>query len=72
MKRADKVIFKKSRAFRRRSKKLREFAEIKSLASYKEISFQQARSIFRNNGRFFTCEMGYGDCEERGYCNGDC
>jgi len=20
----------------------------------------------------FKCEMGYGDCEERGYCNGDC
>lgn len=20
----------------------------------------------------FTCEMGYGDCERRGYCNGDC
>ena len=20
----------------------------------------------------FQCEMGYGDCERRGYCNGDC
>jgi hypothetical protein len=20
----------------------------------------------------FQCDMGYGDCEERGYCNGDC
>jgi len=24
------------------------------------------------NGRIFTCEMNYGSCEERGYCNGDC
>ena len=24
------------------------------------------------HGREFTCEMGYGDCEERGFCNGDC
>ena len=22
--------------------------------------------------RLFVCEMGYGDCEERGFCNGDC
>lgn len=20
----------------------------------------------------FQCEMGYGDCERRGFCNGDC
>lgn len=26
----------------------------------------------RNSYRQFTCEMGYGDCEKRGYCNGDC
>lgn len=22
--------------------------------------------------RRFTCDMGYADCEMRGYCNGDC
>lgn len=26
----------------------------------------------RRGRRNFTCEMGYGDCELRGYCNGDC
>ena len=28
------------------------------------------RSSRRRRG--FQCEMGYGDCERRGYCNGDC
>jgi hypothetical protein len=26
----------------------------------------------RRNKRTFQCEIGYGDCEMRGYCNGDC
>ena len=26
----------------------------------------------RKRSRKFTCEMGYGDCEARGFCNGDC
>jgi NMD protein affecting ribosome stability and mRNA decay len=30
------------------------------------------RHIRNSWRRKFTCEMGYGDCELRGYCNGDC
>ncbi len=26
----------------------------------------------RRRPRRFRCEMGYGSCETRGYCNGDC
>lgn len=26
----------------------------------------------RNSWKKFRCEMGYGDCEARGFCNGDC
>ena len=30
------------------------------------------RDIKSNRNRDYTCEMGYSDCEARGYCNGDC
>lgn len=50
-------------------------AELKKIWSemrFNDLSFRQARNKVRNNGRYFSCEMGYYDCEARGWCNGDC
>lgn len=30
------------------------------------------RDVKRERRHKFECEMGYEDCERRGYCNGDC
>lgn len=49
-----------------------ELKKIWSEMRFSDLSFRQARNKVRNNGRYFRCEMGYGDCETRGWCNGDC
>lgn len=72
MKRADKILFKQKRALMRKQKRIDELKVIKSLMWMDDLTFKQARSKVRGNGTFFQCEMRYGDCEERGYCNGDC
>ena len=41
---------------------IEEIRRIKSLITLHTIS----------EPKEFKCEMGYKDCEERGYCNGDC
>jgi hypothetical protein len=74
MTREKKVEFRKLRAAKRRKKKTDELDAIKSKMVWESISFEMARAHVRGKywGAGFQCEMRYGDCEERGYCNGDC
>jgi hypothetical protein len=72
MTREQKVEFKKARAAKRRQKRADQFRKIIDMKNWDNISFRQARSRVRGNYSAFVCEMRYGDCEERGYCNGDC
>lgn len=72
MKQLDKISYKKQRALKRRQKRIDELNAIKSTMWARDLTFRQARSKVRRNGTFFECEMRYSDCEERGYCNGDC
>jgi hypothetical protein len=72
MTREQKIENRKAAAFKRKNKKVEELKRILGVARWEGISFSRARAKVRNNGRYFECEMRYGDCEERGYCNGDC
>jgi hypothetical protein len=74
MTREKKIEQRKANAFKRKNKKVEELKLILGLVRCEGIPFSRARDKVRNNGRgrYFECEMRYGDCEERGYCNGDC
>lgn len=71
MTKEEKVIEKQKRAHRRKHKRYLKDQEYFHKAA--EIGFSRI-SIGKKkiSGKFFQCEMGYGSCEERGYCNGDC
>ena len=71
MTREEKIIKRKERKLRRIQKRKDKDS------TYKTISFINGKSgpswgRRKLNGRVFTCEMGYSDCELSGYCNGDC
>lgn len=71
MTREEKVEKKKRNRSIRISKRIRknnEYMAIARSANCDSISWGRRRS----KGRVYQCDMGYGDCEARGYCNGDC
>jgi hypothetical protein len=71
MTKEEKIKLKKERSFRRKNKRCLKDKEYYNLAYNRNINrISIGRKIAK--GRYFQCEMGYGDCEERGYCNGDC
>ena len=44
---------------------------------YMEVALKNGRNSIswgrrKLQYRIWECEMGYSDCEQRGYCNGDC
>lgn len=71
MTREQKVKKRQERSLRRKLKRIKKDNEYYSTANnnYKS-SISWGRK--RYQGKIFICDMGYGDCEERGYCNGDC
>lgn len=74
MTREQKVEKRKARAAKRRQKGLDELEKIRTKMHWEDWSFPKARARVRGKywGAGFECEMRYGDCEARGYCNGDC
>lgn len=67
MTREDKIERKQRRYNKRKEKD----------AYYRKISSEHGKSGASwgrkfSNGSIFICEMGYSNCELRGYCNGDC
>ncbi len=62
---------KQARAHRRKNRRV-----LKDKLYFITASFEGIPSISwgrkKSNGKIYTCEMGYSDCKERGYCNGDC
>jgi len=74
MTREQKIEKRKARSLKRRQKKVEEIQKIASYMYSNDCSFQKARARTRGKywGAGFECEMRYAECEQRGYCNGDC
>ena len=71
MTREEKVEKKKRLRNVRIAKRIRknnEYMLVAREAGIYSISWGRRRS----KGRVYQCDMGYSDCEARGYCNGDC
>jgi hypothetical protein len=72
MSKEEKIEKRKKRAFLRKAKRI---AKDKISISYLDMNNPHQGISWgrkRSKGKIFICEMRYGDCEERGYCNGDC
>ncbi len=72
MTREEKIKKRQQRAYERKAKRI---AKDKSYLHTSNLfdrgySFSWGRRY--QHGSVFVCEMRYGDCELRGYCNGDC
>jgi len=75
---AQKLATKELRKLKREQRKFRRINKRKekdkiyiSVAwRYDRHSVSWGRRKF--NGRIFTCEMNWVECEEKGYCDGDC
>ncbi len=71
MTKEEKVKLRKERAFRRKSKRIAKDKSYLQTARSNDItSLSWGRK--KQQGRVFTCDMGYYECEQRMYCNGDC
>ncbi len=71
MTRADKIEKKKKRKFLRKAKRIeKDRSYLQTAFNYDRYSMSWGRR--KQKGLVYSCEMGYSDCEERGYCNGDC
>lgn len=72
MTREEKISKKKARKAKRVQKRKDKDNHNMNLASSRkwDCTRSEARKIV--NGTLWTCEVGYGACESRGYCNGDC
>lgn len=67
--REEKVRMKQERSLRRIQKRIeKDVKYIQRCGSERGMSWARRRYL----GRIHECEMGYSDCELRGYCNGDC
>ena len=71
MTKEEKIKLKKERSFRRKNKRYLKDQKYFYLA-YNIGSCRISTGRKKYQGKYFQCEMGYGDCEDRGYCNGDC
>jgi hypothetical protein len=71
MTREEKIKKKQERSYKRKAKRI---AKDESYLHRALIHNKQSISWGRRHkhGLVFTCEMGYPDCEQRRYCNGDC
>ena len=75
---AQKLATKELRKLKREQRKFRRINKRKEKDNiYMNIASMHYKDSIswgrhKYNGRIFTCEMNYGSCEERGYCDGDC
>lgn len=75
---AQKLATKELRKLKREQRKFRRINKRKekdniyrgTALMYDRYSISWGRRKF--NGRIFTCEMNWVECEEKGYCDGDC
>ena len=71
MTREEKIKKRQERAYRRKGKRIaKDKTYLQTANNYDRYSISWGRR--KQQGRVYTCEMGYSDCEARGYCNGDC
>lgn len=71
MTREEKIAKRQYASFVRKNKRV-EKDRIYYLTAYNNNMSSISWGRKKYKGLIFTCEMGYGDCELRGYCNGDC
>ena len=75
---AQKLATKELRKLKREQRKFRRINKRKENDRiYIGVAWSNDRSSIswgrrKSKGRIWSCEMGYTDCEESGYCNGDC
>ena len=75
---AQKLATKELRKLKREQRKFRRINKRKEKDNiYRNIANRYDKDSVswgrrKSKGRVFTCEMNYYDCEQRGYCNGDC
>lgn len=67
----EKIKLRQERSYRRKGKRIAKDIRYRATArTYDRWSISWGRR--KEQGKVMTCEMGYYDCERRGYCNGDC
>lgn len=75
MNREDKIKKRQERAFKRKGKRIakdQSYLNTASLHDRPSFSGNLSWGRRRQKGTVYSCEMGYSDCEARGWCNGDC
>ena len=72
MTREEKIKYRQQRAYNRKAKRIKKDKDYLNTAALYDRGYSMSWGRRKQRGTAFTCEMGYGDCEERGWCNGDC
>ncbi len=72
MTREDKIKKRKQRSYNRKAKRIAKDISYLNTSYLHDRGYSLSWGRRRQQGRIFECEMQYGDCEARGYCNGDC
>jgi hypothetical protein len=70
--REEKIKKRQARAFVRKGKRIAKDKDYLNTAALYDRGYSMSWGRRKQHGSAFSCEMGYGGCEERGYCNGDC
>lgn len=72
MTREEKHRIRERQRTTRKQKKLDELNAICSHMTANDVTFKVARRFIRTGKGPYRCDMGWLECELRGYCNGDC
>lgn len=72
MTREEKIKKRQERSYRRKAKRIAKDKSYLNTSALYDRGYSLSWGRKRQHGSVFVCEMGYGDCEARGYCNGDC
>ena len=71
MTKEEKKIKRLERAYKRKAKRIaKDKTYLHTANIYDRSSISWGRK--KQQGKIWMCEMGYYNCEQLGYCNGDC
>jgi hypothetical protein len=72
MTRDEKIKKRQERAFKRKGKRIAKDRGYLNTSALHDRGHSLSWGRRRQHGSVYVCEMGYSDCEARGWCNGDC
>jgi hypothetical protein len=72
MTRDEKIKKRQERAFKRKGKRIAKDRGYLNTSALHDRGHSLSWGRRRQKGTVYSCEMGYSDCEARGWCNGDC